>query len=396
MYHSLHPGFVEKCAATLKASLNNGVDLPTEEHLDQFMRLSATALNSAMVDNQLLELVASVVISCNKELTNRLEAHVKLGTDSTQIYDVPNGGQLQNIVICNLIHHQGQNWRRFVADNGSSGKQQKQQQKEEKARPAGSVAAFENILGSLEGASKLAMTVVQQLMDAVKASLGDIFMSMHREPGLNTSQSTTPSLYMKELQDFIQRVWTAHMRPFADEEMRLSCGKELAGRCIELFIRNAAILRPLTAIGRNKLRVDCQFVEVAVRPLVGSGGVASLGRVYRTLRAFQNVVVMGVEELAEQNLDAETQVPAYIILLLLFGHAGNDLLSPHITAGWTNEKLIKWLDGHTADRDRFELVSGALLKYRNDIRKKNLSQYDPVYPVISNCLEKAYQAKRGL
>lgn len=30
MYHSLHPGYVEKCSATLKASLNNGVELPTE------------------------------------------------------------------------------------------------------------------------------------------------------------------------------------------------------------------------------------------------------------------------------------------------------------------------------------------------------------------------------
>lgn len=377
MYHSLHPGYVEKCSATLKASLNNGLDLPTEEHLDQFMRLTSTALNAALVDDQLLALVVSVVVSCNQDLTNRLEAQIKLGTDSTQIYDVPNGGQLQNIVICNLIHHHGQNLRRFVADENKS------------------PTAFENLLNSLQAGNKLAMTIVQQLMDAIKASLADILMSMHREPGLNTSQSNAPSLYMKELHDFISRVWMTHIQPFADEEMKLACGKELCSRCVELFIRNAAILRPLTAIGRNKLRIDGQFIEVAVKPMVGAaGGLASVGRLYRTLRAFQSVIVMSVEELAQQNLDTDTPVPAYVIMMLMFGYAGPDLISPHITAGWTNEKLIKWLDGHTGDRDRFELVSGALLKYRNDIRKKNLSQYDPVYPVISNCLERAHQARR--
>lgn len=383
MYHSLHPGYVEKCSATLKASLNNGTELPTEDqHLNQFMRLSSAALNAALVDDQLLELVANVVISCNKELTNRLESHVKLGTDSTQIYDVPNGGQLQNTVICNLIHHHGQNLQRFIKDVSSSSNSQSK----------AAVAAFENILSSLQGANKLQMTIVQQLMDAIKASLADILMSMHREPGLNTSQSTSPSLYMKELHDFVLRVWTAHIQPFTDEEMKLSCGKELAGRCIELFIRNAAILRPLTVVGRNKLRIDGQFIEVAVKPMVANP--ASVGRLYRTLRAFQSVIVMPVEELAQQSLEPDTPVPAYVTLLLMFGYAGSDLISPHITAGWTNEKLIKWLDGHAADRDRFELISGALLKYRNDIRKKNLSQYDPVYPVISNCLEKAYQARR--
>lgn len=42
-------------------------------------------------------------------------------------------------------------------------------------------------------------------------------------------------------------------------------------------------------------------------------------------------------------------------------------------------------------RYRLELVTGALQKYRNIIRQKNIVQYDPVYPYISNYLEKAYK-----
>lgn len=40
---------------------------------------------------------------------------------------------------------------------------------------------------------------------------------------------------------------------------------------------------------------------------------------------------------------------------------------------------------------RLELVTGALQKYRNIIRQKSIVQYDPVYPYISNYLEKAYK-----
>lgn len=383
MYSALNPGYVEKCSATLKASLNNGGELPREEHLDNFMRLSSAALNAALVEDQLLDLVANVVMSCNKELTNRLESHVKLGTDASQIYDVPNGAQLQNISICNLIYHHEQNMQQFVQDL-----------KKGESSGSGRGKIFESLLTSLTSGRNLSMAIVQQLVDAINSSVSDILISMHREPALNTSQSTShPSLYMKELHDFIARVWASHIQPFVDKEMKQNCGKELASRCIELFIRNAAILRPLTAQGRSKLKVDAQFIETALKPIVPN--ISAIGRLFRTLRAFQSVIVMSVEELAGQNLEPDTPVPAYIVLLLMFSYAGTDLISPHVTAGWTNEKLLKWLDGHTADRDRFELISGALLKYRNDIRKKNLSQYDPVYPVISNCLEKAYQSRKG-
>lgn len=382
LYQSLNPGYVEKCSATLKASLNNGPDLPKEEHLNGFMRLASAALNAALVDEQLIDLVGNVVISCNKDLSNRLESHVKLGTDASQIFDVPNGAQLQNIAICNLIHHHEQNLKQFVGDLQKGSGQ------------AGKTKIFDNILRSLSSARNLSLAIVKQLTDAINSSVADILVSMHREPGLNTNTSAAPSLYMKELNDFLSRVWTSHLQPFADKEVKETCGRELANRCIELFVRNAAILRPLTATGRNKLKVDAQFLEsAALKPIVAN--VSSIGRMFRTLRAFQSVVVMSVEELATQNLEPDTPVPAYIVLLLMFSHAGQDLVSPHVTAGWTIEKLLKWLDGgNTADRDRFELISGTLLRYRNDIRKKNLSQYDPVYPVISNCLERAYQARK--
>lgn len=40
---------------------------------------------------------------------------------------------------------------------------------------------------------------------------------------------------------------------------------------------------------------------------------------------------------------------------------------------------------------RLELVTGALQKYRNVVRQKNVIKYDPIYPIISSYLENVYK-----
>lgn len=376
MYQSLEPGFIEKCAATLKASLVVVSDIPTEDDINNFVRLAGTELSAAIVDDRLSEMVINVIMSCNKDLWNRLESLIKLGTDARQIFDVPNGSQIQNTMIANLIHHHANGVKQLVQDLSS-----KQREK-----------SFEGLLSNLNIGHNLELAILQQLIDAMTSSVSDILVSIHREPGLNTNQSSMYSLYIKELQDFVARAWTSHIVPFSNRELVGECGKNLAIRCIELFVRNVAILRPLTAIGRNKLKVDCQQLEVALKPIVPDLG--TIGKSFRMLRAFHSLLGMTVNQLAEQHLEPDNPVPTYIILLMMFSFAGTDLLSPHSTANWTIEKLQSWLDGHTSDRERFELISGALLKYRNDIRKKNLTQYDPVYPIISASLEKAHSTRK--
>lgn len=90
-----------------------------------------------------------------------------------------------------------------------------------------------------------------------------------------------------------------------------------------------------------------------------------------------------------QNTIEEGIVPNYVILFLLFGHAKQpELASPHQAADWTNEKLLQWLDGHTSERERLELIGGALQKYRVIVQMKNISQYDAVYPIIVSFFEK--------
>lgn len=108
-----------------------------------------------------------------------------------------------------------------------------------------------------------------------------ILLSMHREPGLNSEKkiSAGPSLYMKELHDFLLRTWNLHISPFADKQSVDNCGKELAGRCIELFVRNVAIVRPISLAGRNRLKNDCFHLETAIKPMINDP--STLGKPYR-------------------------------------------------------------------------------------------------------------------
>ncbi|XP_059609922.1 conserved oligomeric Golgi complex subunit 5-like [Phlebotomus argentipes] len=374
IYQSLETGFLEKCASNLKAAIA-ATDLPSEDTLDALIRAAATELGTAIVDQRLCDMVTSVVMSCNRDVWNRLESSIKLGTDSKQIVDIPNSAQIQNTSIANLISYHAEAVKRLVDNLGAT---------------FASSGSAKRLLDNLNIGQNLVLAILQQIFDSIASAVHDIMISMHREPALNVSTSSSVSLYMKELQEFLSRVWGAHIAPFADRDTVAKCGRELASRCIELFIRNVAILRPLSQIGRNKIRIDCQHLEVVLVAIVGD--LATLGKPFRAIRAFNTILTLTPKQLSEHSMDPDNPIPSYIVLLMMFSFAGTDLTSPNVTAGWSNEKLMQWLDGHTSNRERLELISGALHKYRNTVRQKNITQYDPVYPLIASGLEKAQQS----
>ncbi|KAH8248578.1 hypothetical protein KR032_001074 [Drosophila birchii] len=378
LFAPLEVGYVSKCAANLKACLA-GVDLPGNETVDNFIRVASTELSAALIDSRLTNSIANVFIACGKELCTKLEAQIKLGADSKQVVDLPNLQQQQNTQLANVLYYYKDSVRRMLGDL----------QVQFEKTPG---TARENISRSLEQADLLIGTILQQIMESIITTISIIILSMHREPGLNTDRLSTtgPSMYMKELQEFINRSWSHHIALFDDKQMTTKCGHELAKRCIELFIHNLCILRPLSSAGRQRLKQDCQHMEQALKALCLN--LAELGKPSRLLRAMSLLIVQTPQELVKQTIGEDSLVPSYIVLLLLFGHAGADLQSPHTTANWSNERLIEWLDGHTAEREKLELISGALQRYRDNARRKNIQQYDEVYPMMVEYFEQALKA----
>lgn len=144
----------------------------------------------------------------------------------------------------------------------------------------------QSIVESLDYGSKITQKVVKQLVDSMKSAAGIILLSIHREPGLNSNRavSSAPSLYMKELQDFLFRAWDYHISPFKDKQLVEMHGKELAEYCVEMFLWNVAIIRPISSSGRQRLKSDCQHLENALNTLVGDLSIMS-----RTFRYELNI-----------------------------------------------------------------------------------------------------------
>lgn len=68
------------------------------------------------------------------------------------------------------------------------------------------------------------------------------------------------SLYMKELQGFIARVMNDYFKHFECLDFVFDNTEAIAQRAIELFIRNASLIRPLGEGG--KLRLAADFAQV--------------------------------------------------------------------------------------------------------------------------------------
>uniref|UniRef100_A0A4Y0BMS0 Conserved oligomeric Golgi complex subunit 5 n=2 Tax=Anopheles funestus TaxID=62324 RepID=A0A4Y0BMS0_ANOFN len=371
VFGSLEAGYLEKCANNFKVALAD-IDFPNQEVIDSLVRVASTELNAAIVDPRLIGLVTGVLCVSNKDLWNKIERNVKLGSETQQVLDNPNVSQSQNITLANVIHYHHEAINRLVSHLGTK---------------FSALDASKRLTSSLVEGKTITMAILQPLIASINSAVNVILLSMHREPGLNSSNISTtgPSLYMKELQDFIVRSWNTHILPFNDRAVIEEAGRNLAIRCIELFVQNLATIRPISFAGRQRLKADCHHLEGALKPIVAD--LSSLGKSFRLLRAIASLFTATPQELVEQTVEEGGVVPPYIVLFMLFGHAGNDMASPHVTAGWGNEKLLQWLESHSAERDRLELITGALQKYRSVIRQKNITQYDPVYPIVTSYLE---------
>lgn len=161
---------------------------------------------------------------------------------------------------------------------------------------------------------------------------------------------------------------------------------EIAVRCIDLLVRHSSLLRPLSQGGRLRLQADYLHLEHSLHAICPQ--LPDLGRPYRLLKSMASLVTLTPEEIVAGQA-SHSSVPHSTVSLLLFSFAGSELASPHQNTGWSLPKLSSWLDEHPNEKDRLDLIAGALQRYEGLVRQKNSVQYDPVYPVMSRFLESA-------
>ena len=129
---------------------------------------------------------------------------------------------------------------------------------------------------------------------------------------------------------------------------------QLAARVLVLFVRHAALLRPLSEAGKLRLTQAMAELELAV------GAVApmeSLGAPFRALRAIRPLLFLDTPAVASSPLLAE--LPASVVLHHLLSRAPPELASPHARAGLSLKAYAAWLDS-ASEADVWRGVKGIL------------------------------------
>ncbi|XP_017779416.1 PREDICTED: conserved oligomeric Golgi complex subunit 5 [Nicrophorus vespilloides] len=349
---------------------------PSHDQIDSLIRNITSEISVALVEETLVEKIAKNVTKCIKLYAVKTEQLLATGPDASQVIGgAPNGGQQLNVQLGNAMYYLQIQIQRMLINMKESLTQ----------------TSIGIINDSLLVLDNLTVAILQPLIASINSTIETILVTIHLETDWNKLQSTNRtnipcSPYMRELIQFISRVFPTYLARFDNKEILSTKCSDIALRCIELLVRHASILRPISQGGRARLQSDFNHLEQSLKLLCPY--LTDLGRPYRLFKSMATLVALTPQEIVASQEDGSS-VPHSTVLLLLFSFASLDLASPHQNTGWSLPKLSAWLDEHTSEDERLDLIAGALQKYESTIRMKNLTNFDSVYPIMSEFLAQA-------
>ncbi|XP_058046328.1 conserved oligomeric Golgi complex subunit 5 [Ahaetulla prasina] len=351
-----------------------GRNPPSADELDSIIKIIASELNVAAVDANLSLAVSKNVAKTIQLFGVKSEQLLSTQGEASQVIGPLTEGQRRNVAVVNSLYKLHQSVLKVISNQSGF--------------PTTSEDTVHAALKTIHG---LMGNAVQPLLDSVGDSIEAIIMTMHQE---DFSGSLPPSgkpdvpcsLYMKELQGFISRVMNDYFRHFECYDFVYERTEGIAQRAIEVFIRNASLLRPLGEGGKMRLAADFAQMELAVAPLCRR--VSDLGKSYKLLRSFRPMLFQTSEHISNSPAVGDV-IPYSTAIQFLFTRAPPELRSPFQRADWTIARYSRWLDDHPAEKERLVLIRGALEAYVQSVRSREGKEFAPVYPVMVQLLQKA-------
>uniref|UniRef100_A0A8C6MQS2 Conserved oligomeric Golgi complex subunit 5 n=2 Tax=Mus TaxID=862507 RepID=A0A8C6MQS2_MUSSI len=354
-----------------------GRNPPSSDELDGITKTITSELNVAAVDANLTLAVSKNVAKTIQLYAVKSEQLLSTQGDASQVIGPLTEGQKRNVGVVNSLFKLHQSVTKVVASQSSF-----------------SATAEQTIMSALKTIHDLMGNAIQPLLTSVADAIEAIIITMHQEDfsGASTSSGKPDvpcSLYMKELQGFIARVMNDYFKHFECLDFVFDNTEAIAQRAIELFIRNASLIRPLGEGGKLRLAADFAQMELAVGPLCRR--VSDLGKSYRMLRSFRPLLFQTSEHVADSPAVGDI-IPFSIIIQFLFTRAPAELKSPFQRAEWSHARFSQWLDDHPSEKDRLLLLRGALEAYVQSVRSRDGKEFAPVYPIMVQLLQKAMSA----
>jgi conserved oligomeric Golgi complex subunit 5 len=224
-----------------------------------------------------------------------------------------------------------------------------------------------------------------------------IMLTMHQED-FAYPQSQTCSLYIKELQQVLQRMCRDYLQLYNCKQILNPYMQQLAVRCIDLFIRHASLLRPMTDSTRARLLNDSQHIESIVQAHL-CGKLTELGITYKQLKAFRHLLQTSSPlnsggEIVDESHYApiiNESLPYHVLLHYLFSYAPIELKSPHQSLDWHIAHYSDWLDKHINEKERLLVIKSCLEAYVNSVKQRNEKKFANIYPLMIKLLENGLQ-----
>ncbi|XP_040116754.1 conserved oligomeric Golgi complex subunit 5 isoform X2 [Oryx dammah] len=354
-----------------------GRNPPSADELEGIIKTIASELNVAAVDSNLTLAVSKNVAKTIQLYGVKSEQLLSTQGDASQVIGPLTEGQRRNVAVVNSLYKLHQSVTKVVSSQSSF-----------------PPAAEQTIISALKEIYVLMGNAVQPLLTSVGDAIEAIIITMHQEDFSGSLPSSGKpdvpcSLYMKELQGFIVRVMSDYFKHFECSDFVFDNTEAIAQRAIELFIRNASLIRPLGEGGKMRLAADFAQMELAVGPFCRR--VSDLGKSYRMLRSFRPLLFQTSEHVAGSPALGDI-IPFSIIIQFLFTRAPPELKSPFQRAEWSHARFSQWLDDHPSEKDRLLLVRGALEAYVQSVRSREGKEFAPVYPIMVQLLQKAMSA----
>ena len=228
---------------------------------------------------------------------------------------------------------------------------------------------------------------------------------MHQEDFANpTSQSC--SLYVKELQQVLQRISRDYLQMYNCKAILTPYLIQMGVHCMDLFVRHASILRPMSDTTRSRLVNDSQQVETIVQTLL-CAKLTDLGATYKQFKGFRHLLQTSspfelaentqsslgtevVDETHYANVLSES-LPYHVLLHYLFSYAPTDFKSPHQSLNWPIARYSEWHDKHQNEKERLLAIKTCLEAYVSSVRQKKEKKFATIYPLMFRLLEKGLQ-----
>jgi len=198
------------------------------------------------------------------------------------------------------------------------------------------------------------------------------------EPELNQPCSS----YMRQLQTQTQLFWDQLLSRLTVPSQTSSRWqtrpvRALAERVLVLFVRHAALVRPLGEGGRLRLAADMAQAEFAVAPLVPA---SELGLAYRALRAFRPLLFRELQHLSSCP-ELRALVPCDV-LHHLFSRGPPMLRSPHVFRGWSVAQYSEFIDHNSQEKIWQMIIKPSLDAYVVLVNARGDKQFCPIYPIL--------------